>query len=274
MKSPPLAELPLAMRGQFLACYRAMFAFFFLVPFVPRRAVRWRPMLIPLVICFAVMNFLYITAVTRTTAAAAIFLQYTSSVWAFVFGLFFLKETIDRGNLVALVFAACGIGWIVAGDWGGENFVGNLLALGAGLSYAGVILCLRILREEHSAWLIALCHLVGGIALLPFVWRIDPTELRAMQWVLIAALGVTSMSLPYVIFATAIRHVRTQEAGLLLLLEPVLNPIWVWLLWREENSPAVLIGGGLILAGLALRYLLFPTKRIVPVPASTTDPEK
>eukprot|EP00913_Durusdinium_trenchii_P028504 g26732.t1 len=260
LKSPPLAELPLSMRGTVLACYRALFAFVFLVPFVPRRAVRWRPMLIPMVVCFAVMNLLYITAMTRTTAAAAIFLQYTSSVWAFVFGLFFLKEGIDRGNLVALLFAVCGIGWIVAGDWGNENFVGNLLALGAGFTYAGVILCLRVLREENSAWLICLNHLVGGVALLPFVWQADPTELRLVQWVLIAALGVTSMSLPYVIFATAIRSVRTQEAGLLLLLEPVLNPIWVWLFWREENNPAVLVGGGLILLGLALRYLLFPTR--------------
>lgn len=270
LKSPPLAELPLSMRGPVLACYRAFFAFLFLVPFVPRRAVRWRPMLIPMVVFFATMNFLFITAMTYTTAAAAIFLQYTSSVWAFVFGLFFLKERIDRGNLVALAFAVIGIVWIVAGDWGGENAFGNMLGLGAGFSYAGVILCLRVLREENSAWLIALNHLVGGIVLLPIVWQADPSELRLSQWTLIAALGITSMSLPYVIFAKAIRHVSTQEAGLLLLLEPVMNPIWVWLFWREQNSPAVLIGGGLILFGLALRYVCFPSKR--PADSPTHEP--
>jgi drug/metabolite transporter (DMT)-like permease len=261
LKSPPLQRLPLEMRGPILACYRAAFALVFLLPFVRWKRIRWRPALLPMAFCFGVMNLLYITALTRTTAAAAIFLQYTASIWAFVFGWLFLKERIDRGNLLALLLAVAGIGWIVAGDWGGPNTAGNLMALGAGLSYAGVILCLRQLRDEDSAWLIFLDHVVSVAILLPWVVVAGRVEIDAVQWSLIAALGITSMALPYVVFARGIRHVPTQEAGLLLLLEPILNPVWVALAWGEENPVEVWIGGGLILSGLAIRYLLIPAGR-------------
>jgi drug/metabolite transporter (DMT)-like permease len=261
LKSPPLEQLPLEMRGPILACYRAAFALVFLLPFVRWKRIRWRPALLPMALCFGAMNLLYITALTRTTAAAAIFLQYTSSIWAFVFGWLFLKERIDRANLLALLLAVAGIAWIVAGDWGGEHAAGNLLALGAGLSYAGVILCLRQLRDEDSAWLIAVNHAVSFVILLPWVAVAGRVEIDAVQWSLIAALGVAGMALPYVIFARGIRNVPTQEAGLLLLLEPILNPVWVALAWGEENRTEVWIGGGLILSGLAVRYLLIPAGR-------------
>lgn len=257
LKSPPLSDIPLAMRGVLLACYRAGFAALFLLPFVPWRQIRFRRALLPMSIAFGVMNALYITALTRTTAAAAIFLQYTSSFWAFVLGVLILKEPIDRRNAVTLSFAVCGIVWIVAGDWNGPHLAGNLLALGAGFSYAVVILTLRILREENAAWLIALNHIVSFALLLPVVWRGESSavSLGALQWGLVAMMGIVAMAWPYVLFARGIASVPTQEAGLLLLLEPVLNPLWVWLLWGETNTPAVWVGGGLIVLGLALRYM-------------------
>jgi hypothetical protein len=74
LKSPPLAALPVETRGPVLACYRALFAAAFLAPFVRRGSIRFRPMLIPMVVSFAAMNVLFVSAMTRTTAAAAIFL--------------------------------------------------------------------------------------------------------------------------------------------------------------------------------------------------------
>jgi len=259
LKSPPLEAIALLVRGPALACYRAGFAVLFLLPFVKWKRIRWRPALVPMTVAFAAMNVLYISALTRTTAAAAIFLQYTSSVWAFLLGVVLLKEPVDRRNLLALAFAVCGIGWIVAGEWGSRHLTGNLLALGSGFSYACVILTLRLLRNEDSAGLIALNHVVGFVILLPWVAAtVEPTTLDAVQWTLIAVMGIAALAVPYVLFARGIREVPTQEAGLLCLLEPILNPVWVWLFWREANTPAVWIGGGLILAGLAARYLLLP----------------
>lgn len=253
VKSPPLAALPLEYRGPVLACYRALFAAACLLPFVQFRRVRFRWGLVPMALSFASMNVLFITALTRTTAAAAIYLQYTCTIWAFLFGLLFLHERISRANLVTLGFILCGIVWIVAGDWGGEKFLGNLLAAGSGLTYGAVIVSLRFLREEDSAWLVALNHATAGLVLLPWIASLG-VSLQPVQWGLIAVLGCGQMALPYLLFAIALRTVTAQEAALIPLVEPILNPLWVWLLWGERVPASTWMGGVFILGGLALRY--------------------
>lgn len=254
LKSPPLERLPEFERGPVLACYRALFAAAFLAPFVSRDAIRFRPMLVPMSLSFAAMNLLFVTAMTRTTAGAAIFLQYTSTVWAFGLGWLFFHERIDRKSLATLACVVAGIVCIVAGETSSAHFIGNLIALASGLSYAGVIVSLRALRGENAAWLIALNHLVSGLVLLPWVLTLD-VSLDAAQWSLVALLGIVQMALPYVLFARGVRTVSAQDAALLTLIEPVLNPVWVWLFWRERVEYATWIGGALILGGLALRYL-------------------
>jgi DME family drug/metabolite transporter len=72
----------------------------------------------------------------------------------------------------------------------------------------------------------------------------------------IAVFGVMQMGLPYVIFAGALRRIPIQEAALLTLLEPILNPLWVYCLWGETVGISTWIGGGLILGGLTIRSLL------------------
>jgi drug/metabolite transporter (DMT)-like permease len=76
------------------------------------------------------------------------------------------------------------------------------------------------------------------------------------------------MGLPYVIFARGLKWIPPQEAGLILLIEPLLNPTWVWLCWGEAISSSTAVGGGLILFGLALRYTVF---REATIPAKTGD---
>jgi DME family drug/metabolite transporter len=259
VKSPPLQELPLESRGPLIACFRALFAGVCLLPFVEWKRARFRVRMAPMVIAFAAMNFLFIAAMTRATAAAAIFLQYTGIGWAFLFGAVFLNERITRANVLALAFGLAGIAWIVCGQREGVQLEGTILALGSGLAYGGVIASLRALRDEDSAWLVVLNHLVSAIVLLPWVasQKLMPT---GTQWTLIAVLGAFQMGLPYVLFARGLASVPAQEAGLITLLEAVLNPLWVWLFWREEVAASTWIGGCLILAGLLLRYALFRRK--------------
>lgn len=256
VKCPPLASLPLSDRGPLIACIRALAAGLFVLPFVTWRRVRWTRGMWPMVVSFALMNTLFVIAMTRTSAAAAIFLQYTSTLWAFVFAVIFLREPVRRENLVTLGFCLAGIVWIVVDSWHGEQFLGNLIALGSGMAYGGVVTTLRHQRNEDSAWLIAVNHLVSGVIVLPWVaWNgLVPTPEQAG---LIVALGVLQMGLPYMLFARGVRTIAAQEAGLITLLETILNPVWVWLLWSETVPTATLFGGSLILAGLVLRYVAF-----------------
>ncbi|QGQ22882.1 EamA family transporter [Gimesia benthica] len=263
IKSPPFQSIPAEDRGLILACYRALFAGLFLLPLVRFRHMRWRPALIPLLVAFATMNLLFVTAMTRTSAAAAIFLQNTSVVWAMLFGYFLLQERIERGSVLSILIVLAGILCIVAGDWAGENYDGNLIALTSGVCYALVVIFFRVLRDEHPAWLVALCLLTSAAIVAPWVWSLDIT-LTGQQFFLLALLGVIQLGTPYVVFSHAVKTVNSQEAALLVLTEPILNPIWVWLFWGETVTVSTFVGCALIVAGLLVRFILFRPRQVLP----------
>lgn len=265
VKSPPLRDVP----GPVFAGCRALTAGLMLLCFMRPAMVRWRWGMLPMVISFASMNVLFIMATQQTTAAAAIFLQNTASLWAMGYAVIFLRERIVRGNLVALCFGLVGIAWIVYSDWKGERFVGNGLALASGLTYAGVIVTLRSLRTESPIWLILLNYLVSGLALLPWI-LVGFQSLTPLQWLLLACIGPIQMGLPYILFARSLKWIPPQEASLILLLEPLLNPLWVWMCWGEQVTSATLGGGCLILLGLALRYTVFRELRYSTAPNATS----
>ncbi|MGE0378633.1 MAG: DMT family transporter [Planctomycetaceae bacterium] len=256
VKCGPMQAIPVEFRGPLVACYRVLFAAAVMAPFVSWRRVRFRPALVGMALCYASMNVLFVTALTRTTAAAAIFLQYTSTAWAFLLGIVVLRERADRGSGTALAFALCGIAWIIAAEWQGEHLAGNLIALASGLSYAGVVIGLRALRGEQAAWLVFLNSIIGGMVLLPWVWTFD-VSLDTVQWTVIGVIGVLQMGVPYLLFAVGVRAVQASEAALITLLEAVLNPIWVWMFLSEVAPLSTWTGGLLILAGLVVRYTLF-----------------
>ena len=259
IKSPTLQAIPLAQRGMMLACYRTLFAAVGLLPFVNWRRATLKPRFIPSACLFAVMNVLFINAFTRTTAGAASFLQYTSTVWVFLFGWLLFKERVRGPNFVALVSTVIGLSWIVFSEGDGQRADGNLLALGSGAAYAGVVLTLRWLKEEDSVWVTVLNHAVSGLVVLPVVWNYDIT-LTVTQWTMIAFLGVFQMGVPYVLAARGVALLSVQEAALLMLLEPILVPLWAWLFWGESVGIPTMIGGCLILGGLAIRYTLWPSQ--------------
>ncbi|MEC9009883.1 MAG: DMT family transporter, partial [Planctomycetota bacterium] len=72
-----------------------------------------------------------------------------------------------------------------------------------------------------------------------------------------AAFGIVQMSIPYLLFARGLKSVPAQEAALIVLLEPVLTPVWVGLLGWEFAPATTWLGGALIVGGLLLRYTVF-----------------
>ena len=92
--------------------------------------------------------------------------------------------------------------------------------------------------------------------LLPWLaWH--PPSLSLDQWLLLAAFGIVQMSIPYLLFARGLKSVPAQEAALIVLLEPVLTPVWVGLLGWEFAPTTTWLGGALIVGGLLLRYTVF-----------------
>lgn len=258
-KSPWIVEIPLEARGGVLACYRALFAAAALAPFVAWRRVRWHRGLLPTAFSYAAMNILYLSALTRTTAAAAIFLQYTAVGWSVVLGWLLLRERPHRADWIALFFAGCGIGSIVLWETSAEHARGNLIGLASGVAYAAVAVGLRGLRNEDPVWVVMLSNLTAGVCLLPWVWMMD-VELRAAQWGVLAFFGILQLAIPYLLFAYAVRHVPAHEAALLTLIEAVLNPIWVWMFVGEIAPVTTWIGGACIIIGLIAQQRLRRTR--------------
>jgi drug/metabolite transporter (DMT)-like permease len=252
--------------GLQIAFFRALFAGLFLVPMVRLRHVRFRPLMPAMVATFAAMNALFLSAMAVGTAANAILLQNTAPFFVYIVSVFCLGEALDRRSLVALIIGMAGMIVIVAGSGEfGTKFDVTLMGLGSGITYAIIILCLRSMRNESPQWLILQNHLGSAfcLALAVFVlngwafgidWIMTPTW---RQIVLLAIFGVIQMGLPYWLFARGLQSVSPQEAGAITLLEPVLNPLWAYLISPETDTPTqtTLLGGALILGALGYRYL-------------------
>ena len=225
--------------------------------------------LVPMSLTFAVMNFVYLTAMAKGSAANAIWLQNTGPLIVLLVGVLIFREASRGLDWLMAALSFTGIALILYFEYtrvdGKQNsFDAVLYGLASGVTYAGVVLSLRMLRDFESAWLVALCHVVTTIALAP--WGLAPLwnpELAIVwphgrQWFLLAALGILQMGLPYLLFAHALRKIPGHEASGIGLVEPLLVPIWVCVCWGwREYFPDwwTIAGGGLIFAGLVMRYL-------------------
>ena len=170
-----------------------------------------------------------------------------------------MHEAARRADYGMFLMVVAGVGFILWHEIGqlDTNAVGRsgvLMGLVSGMAYAGVVISVRALRDLESTWLIALNHLVTAAILLPFVlsqttWPVDG------QWGWLVAFGVLQMGLPYVLFAMGLRSISGHQASFIVLIEPVLVPLWVWLAWHRDpmyQPPAwwTFVGGAIILAGL------------------------
>ena len=245
--------------GVTIAFYRSLFAGLALLPFIPRSKWVIRPAMFPIFIIFGTMVGLYLSAISLTTAANAILLQYSCVFWTVPLGVLFLKERIDRQSLVASLVASAGIAAIVVFGRKGTSGEGLGIAYGlvSGLGYATVIVAFRAMRDVDSGWLSAVCNL-GGAATLGAYALVASNGLMTPstgQLPVLAAFGVIQMAIPYLLFAKGLQTVGAAEAGLLSLLEPILSPIWVVLAHGEKPARFTLVGGAILLAGVAIRYV-------------------
>lgn len=239
------------------AAYRALFAALLLTPAIPRARRTFHPLMIAMVLSFAAMNLTFVYSMVTTTAANAIFLEYTAPVWMFLIARVWLKERIERANLIALFGGLLGIGILLAGNWDSDR-TGLILGLVTGVTFGAVSLFLRFLKDHDPLWLTYLNLVFSAAVLLPFLPLVAPEALSAPASTLVMAalFGIVQTGLSYVFYARGISGVKAQEAALLTLLEPVINPLWAWLAVSEVPSFWTIVGGAVILSAVAFRYVL------------------
>lgn len=259
VKSPAFDHWPEQSRGVLLAFWRALFASLLLSLFVRRIEWNWR--LIVAAACFTAMNATYLTSMVYCEVSLAIWLQYTSPIWVLLGAWWCFGETPQRRERYPWVLLMTGVLVIIGFGPASGSLLGVFLGLMSGLFFAGVVLTLRWLRDVDPAWVVLVNHLSTALILLPVVLGLNIWPAGGQQWSLLALFGCLQMGLPYVLFAKAIKQISSREASALLLLEPLLVPVWVFIAYRhlpEYQPPAisVIVGGVMILMGLFWRYLL------------------
>lgn len=240
-----------------IAFYRVLFAGLVLIPTLQRADLTFRPTMLVMVASFATMNALYIQALTLGSAANAVLLQYTAPIWMYLASVWWLREPADPRGRASVVVGVLGIVIIVLGNQE-EPAAVIAMGLGSGVAYAGIVICLRLLRDESSRWLTVQNHLFGALLILPWVWS-SPLPSVA-QLIVLAGYGTIQMAIPYWLVARGMRSVDPQEAGSIMLLEPLLNPLWAYLVSGERPPPLTFVGGACILGGLAWRYWPYRAK--------------
>lgn len=253
-KAPLFDDWPAVYQGSMMAFWRSAFAALVLLPTI--RRPRWSPYLVPLAVCFTAMNVTYLTAMTRSTAANAIWLQSTAPWWVFVISVLLLREKVLRRDLIPLVFGVLGVGTILVFEIQGQARLGVLCGVAAGVSYACVVIFMRHLRAENPAWIVALNHCVAALALLPWILYLgrwpSPAQILAL-----AMFGTVQMAIPYLLLIRALRSISSQEAVAIGLIEPVLVPVWAFFVRGELPAWWTIWGGAMILVGLLLRYVVW-----------------
>ena len=233
--------------------YRSFFASLVFVPFLKSSEFRFNRPIIVSVISYTAAITAFVSANKLTTAANAIVLQYTAPVLVYLFSRLVLGEKISTANGLALAVSVAGVGFISFDNAGEPEMSGVVLALLSGVLFAIYMLNLQRLREFSATYLTWLNNLICALLILPFVKA--PLALSTEQLLIVAIMGAVQLGLPYFLFSRGLQTIPLQEAALIALIEPVLNPVWVALTVGEIPSFATVIGGAMIVVALAVRYL-------------------
>ncbi len=206
---------------------------------------------------YAALLLLFVIATKRTTAANAIFLQYTAPVYVLIFEPLLYKEKFRLGDLFTVTFCVVGMSLFFIGKLRPEDVSGNLLALASGLCFAFYFLLLRhsCSQEVNRASSVIYGNLLVVLLTAPAGLKAIP-HMSAWDAAIVLYLGVVQIGLAYTLFTLGMaRGVRSLDAGIVGYIEPVLNPFWVFLFLRERPSRWALVGGAIIIGAVALHTL-------------------
>jgi len=211
--------------------------------------------------CYAACLTTFVVATKWTTAANAIFLQYSGVIWVMLLSPIVVKEPLRIRDGIAIAIAFAGMALFFVGKLRAGG-AGDLVALSSGIFWAGLVLSLRRERNGGAEAVVTYGNILTAAALLPFL--AGDLSLSPRSAVLLLFLGVVQLAAAYVLFVRGLKTVTATQASLIGMAEPVLNPVWVFFVLGEKPSGYALLGGAIVLGAIAWRTLSSPS--IAPVP--------
>jgi drug/metabolite transporter (DMT)-like permease len=243
-----------AFSGWQIASFRSGIAALALLLMGPaaRRGWTWQAALVG--VAYAGCLTLFVLANRLTTAANTIFLQSTAPLYLLVLAPWLLKEPVRRQDIGFMLVVGLGLMLFFVGveppaATAPDPVRGNLVALASGVCWALAVCGLRWLTAApgRGSPLAAVVsgNLTAFLISLPLALPVSGHSIS--DWSLIVYLGAFQIALAYVLVTSAIKHIPALEASVILLIEPVFNPIWAWVVQGEVPGAWALLGGALIL---------------------------
>lgn len=228
-------------------------------PFIEWKKLRFDKNFIALIISYTLLTFCFIHATKMTTAANAIILQCTAPLWIYLFYLLSRRKKFCFSEFWPRLAIIAGIAVILIdpANIGGENgFLGILLGIGAGMAYAVEQLFMEKDYPMNDLSKIGVINLVMAVIFTLIFWnQVTFTGLPTTDWLMLAFLGIFQIGLPYVMLFKGVRAVSAFESSVLVMIEPIFNPIWVCIFIGEFPTGYTIAGYVFILVGIFLTLM-------------------
>jgi len=208
-------------------------------------------------IFYATLLFLFVWATKKTTAANAIFLQYTAPIYILVLAPFIIGEKFHLRDLFTVILCIGGMSLFFVGKLEIADYQGNIAALVSGLFYGLYVMLLRHERGKgmnptiaviYGNFLLALVTMPAGIPAIPIMTWFD--------LLCVSFLGIIQIGVAYILFIKGVMlGTRPLDASIIGFIEPLLNPVWVFFFYGERPSDWAVLGGLIIIAAVMFHTL-------------------
>ncbi|MDF2521958.1 MAG: rane protein [Clostridia bacterium] len=201
---------------------------------------------------YASMAVTFVAATRLTTAANAVLLQYTAPIYVAILGSIILKEKVASKDIAVIAVTIIGIIMFFADSFAAGGLLGNILAIISGFCFALFVVSSRQQKSESPMETILLGNLITAVVCIPFVVSAQYDTKSILG---IALLGIVQFGVPYVLYGIAIKHIRALDAVMIAVIEPILNPVWVFLFLGEKPGFWAVLGGAIVMIAITYNSL-------------------
>ena len=203
-------------------------------------------------VCYAAFNYCFSLSTKLTTSAMAIMMQYTAPIYVALLSWVFLRERISKADIASVGAVFGGMLLFFLDSSGGGSVIGNIIAVFNGITFAGISIFLRLQKDGDPALSMYFGNAISAVVGLPFMVSAGVPDLTSLLFLLLAGVLV---AVTYTLYAKASTGLSALETVLLPIIDPLMNPVWVFLLLGEAPGVLSLLGAGVILVTVTARVI-------------------
>ena len=192
----------------------------------------------------------FVVAMSNTTVANVVFIISTQTMFLAIFGYFYLKEKVSLIGLISILLAMSGIIIMVGDSISGGSLFGNLVALAIPINFAILVM---IIRKNTKVDMVPAIFYSGIFSLIYGFFLAESFEFTKHDLWMGFLLGVPQLAVSFICITIGSRTVESATVGILMLMETLCAPLWVWLFLNEIPPISVFIGGAVIISAIILK---------------------